>query len=214
MTSFFLIGNIASGKSTAARYFACRGARCIDLDRFAKDLYVPGSDIVNELVQEFGVEILDAFGGVDAHQLASRAFESPFATTRLNDIVHPVLKARLAQVLMPVPCASMAMGSRLTVVEASVPEAVRDLFPLVDEVLAICAPYEIRRQRAIARGMDPDDFARRASRQPSDAAIAAMATSIIDNSYRDVHEFEDALDDWLLQRGLSGSLGCSEVAHD
>ena len=59
MFTVFVLGNIASGKSTACRYFESRGAMLIDLDELAKSLYVPGSDIVNALADEFGWDILD-----------------------------------------------------------------------------------------------------------------------------------------------------------
>ena len=77
MFTVFVLGNIASGKSTACRYFESRGAMLIDLDELAKSLYVPGSDIVNALVDEFGWDILDEDGGIRRSILASRAFASP-----------------------------------------------------------------------------------------------------------------------------------------
>ena len=54
MFTVFVLGNIASGKSTACRYLESRGAMLIDLDELAKSLYVPGSEIVNALAEEFG----------------------------------------------------------------------------------------------------------------------------------------------------------------
>ena len=66
MFTVFVLGNIASGKSTACRYFESRGAMLIDLDELAKSLYVPGSDIVNTLADEFGWDILDEEGGIPA----------------------------------------------------------------------------------------------------------------------------------------------------
>ena len=51
MITFFLIGNIASGKSTAARYLERRGAMRIDLDQLAKDLYQPGSAVVDAIAE-------------------------------------------------------------------------------------------------------------------------------------------------------------------
>ena len=77
MFTVFVLGNIASGKSTACHYLKSRGALLIDLDVLAKSLYVPGSDIVNALAEEFGWDILDEEGGVRRNILASRAFVSP-----------------------------------------------------------------------------------------------------------------------------------------
>lgn len=214
MDTVFVIGTIASGKSTAARYFERLGARRIDLDRFAKDLYVPGSELVGELAAEFGFEVISEDGGIDTKRLAARAFGTAESTARLNEIVHPVLQERLAQVLLPVPCASMAAPRYpFTVVEASVPAAVRDLFPLADEVLAIVAPLEVRRSRAIGRGMDPADFDRRAALQPSDEEIAAMATSVIENTFEGEDGFTGALRRWLLARGAAIDADEAAVPH-
>ena len=69
MFTVFVLGNIASGKSTACRYLESHGAMLIDLDELAKSLYVPGSDIVNALAEEFGWDILDgkaAFAAVSS----------------------------------------------------------------------------------------------------------------------------------------------------
>lgn len=214
MYTVFVIGTIASGKSTAARYFERLGARRIDLDRFAKDLYVPGSELVDELAAEFGVEVITEDGGIDAKSLAARAFETAESTARLNEIVHPVLRDRLTQMLLPVPCVSMAAPRYpFTVIEASVPEAVRDLFQLADEVLAIVAPIETRRSRAIERGMDPADFDRRAALQPSDEEIAAMATAVIENTFEDEDGFTAALGHWLVAHGVAIDLDDAAVPH-
>ena len=89
MFTVFVLGNIASGKSTACRYLESHGAMLIDLDELAKSLYVPGSDIVNALAEEFGWDILDEEGGIRRSILASRAFASPDSVARLNGLVHP-----------------------------------------------------------------------------------------------------------------------------
>lgn len=105
MFTVFVLGNIASGKSTACRYLESHGAMLIDLDELAKSLYVPGSDIVNALAEEFGWDILDEEGGIRRSILASRAFASPDSVARLNDLVHPVLIEQLSlRILDPVCC--------------------------------------------------------------------------------------------------------------
>ena len=96
MFTVFVLGNIASGKSTACRYLESHGAMLIDLDELAKSLYVPGSDIVNALAEEFGWDILDGEGGIRRNVLAARAFASPDTVARLNGIVHPVLIEQLS----------------------------------------------------------------------------------------------------------------------
>lgn len=207
MITLFLIGNIASGKSTAARYLERRGALRIDLDQIAKDLYQPGSAVVDEIAQEFGWGVLDACGGIDRSALAARAFASPEDAQRLNAIVHPVVLEQLGLRLLPANCCSVMVPEHdLAVVEVSAPEGFTDAFALADEVVAIAAPVEVRRVRAIDRGMMPSDFDRRAECQPSDERLASLASRVIDNSSADDSLF-DSLD--RLVEGLGVSLPVS-----
>lgn len=107
----FVIGNLASGKSTASRYLATRGARHIDLDRMAKGLYVPGSDLTQAIADEFGWDVLDECGNVRTSVLAERAFATPEATNTLNELVHPVLLEQLGTLLLPIHCCSTLIPS-------------------------------------------------------------------------------------------------------
>lgn len=202
MYTVFVIGNLASGKSTASRYLAARGGRHIDLDQLAKDLYQPGTAIVANLQDAFGADIVDEDGYVRTGVLAVRAFASPEATQVLNSIVHPVLLQRLGDMLVE-PCGCGVTGPTypFTVVEISVAQSFTDAFPLADEIIAITAPLELRCARAVARGMREDDFLRRAAAQPSEAEICSLATRVIDNTAADESLFE-ALDAWLAERGF------------
>lgn len=203
MITLFLIGNIASGKSTAARYLERRGALRIDLDELAKDLYQPGSALVDEIAAEFGWDVVNANGGIDRAVLADRAFATPEDTARLNAIVHPVVLEQLGLRLLPANCCSVMVPEHpFAVVEVSAPEGFEDAFALADEVVAITAPLEARRVRAIERGMDADDFDRRAECQPSDERLLALATRSIDNSAADDSLF-DSLDALLEELGVA-----------
>ena len=154
MYSVFVIGNIASGKSAACRYLASKGGLSIDLDQLAKSLYVPGSELVCNLADAFGWDILDSTGGINKPLLAERAFASPEETARLNAIVHPVLVDQLAaRILEPICCTVSPLHNPFSVVEVSAPRDFADGFGLADEVIAITAPLSVRRRRALGRGM-------------------------------------------------------------
>lgn len=186
MTTIFIIGNIASGKSCACAYLERQGAYRIDLDQLAKSLYQPGSQLVADIAEEFGWGVLDSAGGIDRAVLARCAFASPEATRRLDDIVHPELMRQLGLRLVPANCCStMVPAHPLTVVEVSAPRGFTDAFALGELTVAITAPLEVRRDRAIARGMSADDFERRAEVQPTEQAICAMADVVIDNAAGD-----------------------------
>ncbi|WP_019238233.1 MULTISPECIES: dephospho-CoA kinase [Enorma] len=208
MHTVFLIGSIASGKSTAARYLERRGAYRIDLDAMCKSLYVPDSELVVALSQAFGKDILDDVGEVRPHVLASRAFADASATARLEALVYPVLEDRLHELL-----SDLGQGSDvplLVIVEVSAPRSFTSAFVLADEVLAITAPYEVRRARACARGMEASDFDARDAVQMSEPELCALATTVIENVGDDDVLFR-ALDAWLVR---SCPALCRGVAFD
>ena len=202
MFTLFLLGNIAAGKSYAARYLVRAGGMRIDLDRMAKDLYLPGSAVVGELAVCFGCDILDGEDGVGMPRLVARVFVGPDRAARLDAIVHPLLMEHLAARLSPCGCCAAARpGARLAVVEVSAPASFTDAFALADEVAAVWAPLDVRRERAVARGMDPADFERRAALQPSDAQLRGWSSVVFDNAAID-GRLEAALDSWLASHGL------------
>lgn len=202
MFTLFLLGNIASGKSYAARYLEAYGALRIDLDKLAKDLYQPASQVVGELCERFGYDILAADGSVRKAILADRAFASPEDTADLNAIVHPYLIEQLALRLLPTCCTVEEPRCRLAVVEVSAPDSFEDAFSLADEVVVVAAPCDVRRDRAVARGMSPDDFERRNALQTSDSALHELADVVVDNA-GDVSALERQLDSWLADHGFA-----------
>lgn len=202
MDTVFFIGNIGSGKSTATRHLEARGARRIDLDELAKGLYASGSAIVDELASEFGWDIVDEDGAIARAVLAERAFATPEATGRLDAIVHPAVLARLGDILLPAACCAATPPSYpLTVVEVSAPAAFRDAFALADEIVAITAPYDVRRRRALGRGMSADDFDRRSAVQPDEGELCALASTVIDNE-DPLSSFIAQVDAWAAARGI------------
>ena len=202
MYTLFVIGNIASGKSTASRYLESCGARRIDLDAMAKDLYVPGSTLVSDVADAFGWDVLDQNGCIRSAVLAERVFASPEQTNRLNELVHPALLEQLSKVLLPVNCCStLTPEFPLTVVEVSAAASFTDAFGLADEIMAITAPVEVRRLRAVERGMSLEDFDARAACQPTERELCALASLVIDNTEADDRLFQ-TLDDWVASRGI------------
>lgn len=195
-----LAGGIASGKSTVARLLHERGAWLCDLDQVSRELLQPGSELLQDIAAEFGQDLIDGeTGELNRALLAERAFITPEATARLEAIEMPAIKERLAQILTPSCCA--ATRSALTVVEVPLLDRVEDMLPLADDVVCVVAPYELRRERAIGRGMTGEDFDARAAKQPSDDYLRAHATRLIDNS-GDAAQLEAAVGELAAEFGL------------
>jgi dephospho-CoA kinase len=86
---FGLTGGIGSGKSTVARRFRARGLPVVDADDLAREVVLPGSEGLREIVAEFGEGVLDASGALDRPKLASLVFGDEPKRKRLNAITHP-----------------------------------------------------------------------------------------------------------------------------
>jgi dephospho-CoA kinase len=84
-----LTGGIASGKSTAARYFREAGAEVIDADHLARRAVEPGRPALDEIRAAFGPSVLLPDGRLDRAALGARVFADAEARERLNRIVHP-----------------------------------------------------------------------------------------------------------------------------
>jgi dephospho-CoA kinase len=86
-----LTGSIAVGKSFVCDCFAGLGCYVLDADRVAREVVEPGSGGLEQLVEEFGRDILTSDGELDRKGLASIVFADKQRRERLNAIVHPLV---------------------------------------------------------------------------------------------------------------------------
>lgn len=174
-----LTGGIGSGKSEVARRLAARGAVVIDADRLAREVVAPGTDGLAAVVGTFGEEVLGPDGALDRPALGRRVFADAESRRRLEEIIHPRVRARAAEL------------ERAAV--AANPDAVvvHDIPLLVetgqqggfDEVIVVDVPEELQIDRLTsARGIGVDDARARAAAQASRDERRAAATVVVDNS--------------------------------
>jgi dephospho-CoA kinase len=176
MTRVGLTGGIGSGKSTVARMLAERGAVIIDADQIARDLVAKGEPTLAELVIEFGPRILQEDGSLSRAELAAMAFSDPRATARLNQIMHPLIRAEAARRLQESPEATVVVYDMPLLVETGQAD-------LVDVIVVVDVPEEVQVDRAVRlRGLDEADVRRRMEVQAAREDRLAAADIVIDNS--------------------------------
>jgi len=94
-----LTGGIGSGKSTIAEYLTELGAKVVDADKVANEVYNPGTEGWRDVVNTFGEEVLTPAGEVDRKKLGEIVFNNPGAMSQLNQMIHPrayeLVKSRL-----------------------------------------------------------------------------------------------------------------------
>ena len=88
-----LTGGIASGKSTAAKFFGALGVPIIDTDQLARDVVEPGQPPLERLVERFGPSILTEDGHLDRPALRNIVFSDPRARADLEALTHPAIGA-------------------------------------------------------------------------------------------------------------------------
>lgn len=196
MYTVFLAGGIASGKSSAAARMAELGAVRIDLDALSRTVLEPGSPCLAEIADAFGRELIDDAGVLDRAALAERVFASERDLAALEAIEHPYIYRALERSL------AEHEGS-VKLVEIPLLDRMEDKLDLADEVAVVVCPYQARRVRAIARGMEPEEFEARAARQPSDEYLIAHADTVFDNSGTRA-ELIARIDAWWSEREAAG----------
>lgn len=206
MLTIGLTGGIASGKSTVSRRLQELGATVIDADAVARSLQEPGRPGLEGIVEEFGPSVLTPDGRLDRAALGSRVFADPDARTRLNAIMHPLVREEARGL-------AAAAGEEAVVVE-DIPLLVETgQHGRFDLVLTVQAPPEERvRRMARDRGMTEEDARARIAAQASDEQRAAVSTSVLVND-GSVPQLLDRVDAWWEQhvapRTAGGGAGAS-----
>jgi dephospho-CoA kinase len=86
-----LTGNIACGKSTAAKYFEELGCYTIDADELGRKVMEPESETYRVIVDRFGKDILNNDKSINRGKLKNIVFSNKEKKLLLESIVHPAI---------------------------------------------------------------------------------------------------------------------------
>ncbi|SDO56697.1 dephospho-CoA kinase [Geodermatophilus sp. DSM 45219] len=187
-----LTGGIGSGKSTVAGLLAARGARVVDADRIAREVVEPGTPGLDAVVAAFGRDVLTAEGALDRPALAAVVFADPDARRRLDGIVHPLVRARAAELVAAAPPDAVVVQDVPLLVETGQASS-------YDLVLVVAADLATRVERLVGRGLSEDDARARIAAQATDEQRRAVADVVLDNSGT-VEELEAQVDRFWAER--------------
>ena len=172
-----LTGPAGSGKSTVAALLQAAGCPIVDADRAAHELYLPGSELAKRLARAFGDHILRPDGSVDRRVLGGIVFASAEARNTLNALVHPLLIAELERRMD----ALEENGAWVAVLDA----ALLLQWPadrLVDLIVGVWAPREVRLARLVASGLTPEAAVARVDAQMAEALLRRNSDILIENA--------------------------------
>ena len=193
-----LTGGLASGKSTAVKYLAEKGARVIDADILGHRAYDPGTAAFEAVIQAFGEDVRGDDGQINRKVLGGKVFGKPDELKKLTDIVWPEIR-RLAE--LQIADISAAEPDAIIVLEAAV------LFEagwedIGDEIWVIVVDRETAIERSMARdGAPRDAVENRLNSQLSNEERIARADVVLNNDGAPENLLRQLDDAWLSGTG-------------
>ena len=170
-----LTGGIGSGKSTVAALLAMRGVPVIDTDEIAHRLSQPGQTSFDEIIHEFGEDILDENRRIDRNRLRERIFENKEERRKLEAILHPRIRATAQEKLAELSAAYCILVIPL-LIESGFQE-------LTDRILVVDANENVQIQRTATRsGMSEAEIRVIMSAQATRAQRLQQANDVIENN--------------------------------
>ncbi len=128
------------------------------------------------VVEEFGSELLTAEGDLDRPAMGRLVFGDPDARRRLEDITHPLIFERYAELEASAPPDALVVHDIPLLAESGRADG-------FDAVIVIDVPDEIRIERMVRdRGWTREEAESRIAAQASREDRLAIATHVIDNS--------------------------------
>jgi dephospho-CoA kinase len=171
-----LTGGVASGKSTVAALLRELGAVVVDSDVLAREVVEPGTPGLAAVVEAFGPGVLTADGRLDRPALGAVVFGDEPARRRLEGILHPLIRARAAELEAAAPAGTVVVHDIPLLVETGQ----ADRF---DAVVVVDVPVETQVARMVRdRGMSREDALARVKAQASREERLAVATQVVENT--------------------------------
>ncbi|HEU5089233.1 MAG TPA: dephospho-CoA kinase, partial [Roseiflexaceae bacterium] len=179
-----LTGNIACGKSTVVAMLREYGAHVLDADAVTHELQQPGQPVYHAIVEAFGPGIVPESGGpIDRRALGAIVFADPAELRRLEQIVHPAVRQRIAEWLQSLEELPLdAHGRRVAVIDA-IKLLEGGWKAICDAVWVVaCRPEQQIERLVSTRAMSESEAQRRVDAQPPQSEKIAQADVVIDNS--------------------------------
>ncbi len=155
-----LTGGIGMGKSTASALLQRLGMAVVDTDEIARELVAPGQSALAEIQAAFGGEVLRSDGTLDRGRMARIVFGDPDARRRLEEILHPRIRAAWANRVGDWRSGGVACG--VVVIPLLFETEAEAQF---DAVICVACSAGTQRQRLRERGWSEEHLEQRVSAQ-------------------------------------------------
>lgn len=174
-----ITGGVGCGKSAVLAFLETEYAAVVtQLDEVAKQLQKRGQECFEQIVAQFGTDILRDDGELDRNRLAETVFQDSERLLKLNAIVHPKVKAWVKEDIEQ----KRRDGVDLYVIEAALlPTAGYE--SICDEMWYIYAEEPVRRRRLKeSRGYTEEKITQMIASQPTEQMFRESCGHVIENS--------------------------------
>ncbi|MBU1001189.1 MAG: dephospho-CoA kinase [Proteobacteria bacterium] len=172
-----VVGMPGCGKSALTGLLAEAGVSVFSADACVAELYEEGADGWTMLRRRFGEEFAPTGSGVDKARLFEVMRSSAAKRREALDVVHPLVQHRMLEFWRTHCQADLAVAEVPLLQEGGWVEQ-----GLVDVVVGVSCPEEIRRARLSARDWDPETVAILESWQWPEADKLAGCNFVVDNA--------------------------------
>lgn len=145
MLKIGVTGGLGAGKTTVSRMFAGLGVPIVDTDEISRELTASGGKAIPAIRDAFGDAIFSADGGLDRAALRAQILADEAAKRRLEDILHPLIRAQVESRMAAVEAPYV-----LVVIPLLVETGAYD--KMLDRVLVVDCSEQTQLQRSLARG--------------------------------------------------------------
>ncbi len=174
-----LTGGLATGKTHVANVLAQLGCHVLSADELGHQALLPGGEAYNDVVREFGSQIVGPDGCIDRRRLAAEVFDDAERLKKLNSLVHPHVIQREEAWLAEI---ERAQPDAVAVVEAAILIETGSHKRFDRLILTVC-PEEMQIRRHMQRSGESEAGTRaRLARQMPLEAKRALAHYVIDTS--------------------------------
>ena len=178
MSVYGLTGGIGVGKSTVASMLQEAGIPVVFADEVGRQAAAKGSGGLAEIVESFGIEVLDDAGELDRRKLGGLIFNDPDRRRHLEGILHP----RVRDISQGLFRNLEQAGNQIVIYESALLYETQRHTEM-SGVILVTAGEEQRIARVRSRdGSDEEDVRKRIRAQMDEEEKLSLADHIVDNS--------------------------------
>lgn len=172
-----LTGSIASGKSTVSNMLSEKGLPIVDADLIARQVVEPGTAVMQQIEEAFGKDVIHPDGTLNREQLGAIIFDNAEKRDRLNNIMHPAIRAEMLRQKE----AYIKAGEKTVIMD--IPLLFEsNLQSYVEKIIVVAVTPPVQKERLMKRnGLTDEEATARISSQIPVAEKVEVADAVIDN---------------------------------